>query len=134
MPAIIRQKAVTFPPGSKWLVDRAALVLLAFQQTSYTSTFVENSKLKRLLLKTEKEIERHHAAKDKRQKSAAKAVRAVRVRCYIWCPGYRTHEPLAANCQHITDHFMIDSLTILSLLASCLTLGKRYTFCLASAG
>ncbi|CAM9490856.1 unnamed protein product [Pylaiella littoralis] len=51
-------------------------------KTNYTSTFVENSKLKRLLLKVEKDLEKMQSAKDRRQKAASKAVRAARVCVY----------------------------------------------------
>lgn len=52
-------------------------------QTNYSSTFVENSKLKRLLLKVEKDIEKLQSAKEKRKSSATKIIRVVRVRS-IW--------------------------------------------------
>lgn len=54
------------------------------QQTNYSSTFVENSKLKRLLLKVEKDIGKIQAGKDTRQKATAKAIRAVRVGQQGW--------------------------------------------------
>lgn len=49
-------------------------------QTNYTSTFVENSKLKRLLLKIEKDIEQLQLEKAKREKSAGRVTRTLMVR------------------------------------------------------
>lgn len=58
-------------------------------QTNYSSTFVENSKLKRLLLKVEKDIDKLQSAKEKRKSSATRMIRALRVsllfRCKIRC-------------------------------------------------
>ncbi|CAM9478676.1 unnamed protein product [Ascophyllum nodosum] len=51
-------------------------------KTDYSSTFVENSKLRRLLLKVEKSIEKEKSAKEKRRKSTEKVIRAIRVCVY----------------------------------------------------
>eukprot|EP00904_Undaria_pinnatifida_P000359 jgi/Undpi1/10323/HiC_scaffold_28.g12774.m1 len=51
-------------------------------KTDYTSTFVENSKLRRQLLKVEKEAEKIQAGKERKFKSATKTVRVARVGVY----------------------------------------------------
>lgn len=55
------------------------LTVFLSPQTNYSSTFVENSKLKRLLLKIEKDIEQLQAQKARREKSASKLIRALLV-------------------------------------------------------
>lgn len=63
------------------LCCRYAACLSWPHQTDYTSTFVENSKLRRQLLKVEKDAERLQSAKERDFKSATKTVRIARVRC-----------------------------------------------------
>ncbi|CAM9917902.1 unnamed protein product [Ectocarpus sp. 4 AP-2014] len=64
------------------LISQRQTLRTGVAKTNYTATFVENSKLKRLLLKAEKDLERIQSARDRRLKSVAKAVRAVRVCVY----------------------------------------------------
>lgn len=71
---------VLSPDSSFTNLPLSCVSRLSVSQTNYTATFVENSKLKRLLLKAEKDLERIQSARDRRLKSVAKAVRAVRVR------------------------------------------------------
>eukprot|EP00903_Cladosiphon_okamuranus_P006857 g6678.t1 len=64
------------------MVSQRQTLRAGVAKTNYTSTFVENSKLKRLLLKVDKDLERIQSARERRNKAVTKAVRAVRVCVY----------------------------------------------------
>ncbi|CAM9566687.1 unnamed protein product [Laminaria digitata] len=63
-------------------------------KTDYTSTFVENSKLRRQLLKVEKDAERLQSGKERDFKAATKYVRVARVFVYGSMVLYMWGQPL----------------------------------------